>query len=901
MSNLMQGLSLNGSSGLINTMSLPKIQGMTFGNSNKKGGLGLANMTKSGALNSAVGALSGIAGNLISDGYSNNAGTLMQGLGSAMSMIPGPIGMIGGAAGAVLGGLTNRAFGAKMNQENINAVNNTIDNINNFQSNASTFDYLVDNASNLKLGSNFDNSFIGKDGWFSSKAKKKANALRTKLNAANQYAMSNIENNLDNLQTEQIGNLMANYNAFGGPLGFDFPLISGALDYELANKKMALDELKIANRGNSILAGGGPLFTHGSNWTNGLKFIDNGGTHEENPYEGVLMGMSEDGTPNLVEEGEVIWNDYVFSNRIPVPDAIRQKYKLRGPKEMTFADAVKKAQKESEERPNDPIAKRGLDTLLAGLATEQEAERQRIQEEETMEQNEILFALGGGINIKPSKRGTFTAAAKKHHMGVQEFASKVLANKDKYSPAMVKKANFARNAAKWHSYGGLLGNCFAGLGDQPNILNPYPYDDINTFKYWNKDNSAYDPGYLNFINNQLNNDWINRVMSGTYGNMDRYKSANNFNPTIDQARTLGTDKKNSDWHRAMAAAYDDYLNGINPVTGEQEGFPGPLEAPNNPTPPQTFWGPGVDKTFWEAAAEAGPYGLNTVYGNPAVGGYNNAQPAAFPQYVGKDVNTEGTTVTNEDIEETDGSPKSSNYNNLAWLRYAPALGAGIGVFSDLMGWTNVPNYRNADAILEASKGIRDVNYTPIGDYLRYSPLDREFYINQLNAQSGATRRNILNTSAGNRGNAAAGILAADYNAQTQLGNLARQAEEYNLEQRQKVADFNRATNMFNAEQDLRAQIANNSNQSMRLNAAVRAAALKDAIDERVSAARSLNLTNLFESLGNIGIDAANRADRDRLIEAGIFGTLSQRPQGWSKKRWNSYQDDIKKLNEKYSK
>ena len=56
----------------------------------------------------------------------------------------------------------------------------------------------------------------------------------------------------------------------------------------------------------------------------------------------------------------------------------------------------------------------------------------------------------GGIYIKPSKRGTFTAAATKHNMGVQEFASKVLRNKDSYSPAMVKKANFARNASKWN-------------------------------------------------------------------------------------------------------------------------------------------------------------------------------------------------------------------------------------------------------------------------------------------------------------------------------------------------------------------------------------------------------------------------------------------------------------------
>ena len=57
---------------------------------------------------------------------------------------------------------------------------------------------------------------------------------------------------------------------------------------------------------------------------------------------------------------------------------------------------------------------------------------------------------GGSIHIAPSKRGTFTAAATKHNMGVQEFASKVLRNKDSYSPAMVKKANFAKNASKWN-------------------------------------------------------------------------------------------------------------------------------------------------------------------------------------------------------------------------------------------------------------------------------------------------------------------------------------------------------------------------------------------------------------------------------------------------------------------
>lgn len=74
----------------------------------------------------------------------------------------------------------------------------------------------------------------------------------------------------------------------------------------------------------------------------------------------------------------------------------------------------------------------------------------------TKKQQETLNALRrqkrkeGGIHIAPSKRGTFTAAATKHGMSVQGFASKVLANKENYSPTMVKKANFAKNASKWN-------------------------------------------------------------------------------------------------------------------------------------------------------------------------------------------------------------------------------------------------------------------------------------------------------------------------------------------------------------------------------------------------------------------------------------------------------------------
>ncbi len=78
--------------------------------------------------------------------------------------------------------------------------------------------------------------------------------------------------------------------------------------------------------------------------------------------------MDSEGIPNLVEEGEVIFNDYVFSNRIKVPKTIRKKHRLTD--NITFADAAKELAKESEERPNDPISQNGLEYLMDDLMTE---------------------------------------------------------------------------------------------------------------------------------------------------------------------------------------------------------------------------------------------------------------------------------------------------------------------------------------------------------------------------------------------------------------------------------------------------------------------------------------------------------------------------------------------------
>lgn len=60
-----------------------------------------------------------------------------------------------------------------------------------------------------------------------------------------------------------------------------------------------------------------------------------------------------------------------------------------------------------------------------------------------------------GIEIKPENEGKFTRWANVRGMSVQEAANKVMANTDEYPPAVVKMANFAKNAASWNKeYGG---------------------------------------------------------------------------------------------------------------------------------------------------------------------------------------------------------------------------------------------------------------------------------------------------------------------------------------------------------------------------------------------------------------------------------------------------------------
>ena len=56
---------------------------------------------------------------------------------------------------------------------------------------------------------------------------------------------------------------------------------------------------------------------------------------------------------------------------------------------------------------------------------------------------------GNKIHIKKKNRGKFTASAKRAGMSVQEYAQKVL-NDPNATPLQKRRANFARNAKRWH-------------------------------------------------------------------------------------------------------------------------------------------------------------------------------------------------------------------------------------------------------------------------------------------------------------------------------------------------------------------------------------------------------------------------------------------------------------------
>ena len=316
------------------------------------------------------------------------------------------------------GGLINSAIGIKENKENVNFIkNNTSNALNAGKSfnNARTTQQVLGAAGNMVGSSGFNWKDLYTNGWATREGTRKGNALIGEENNALAYqasalntAAKNADKNQDDMVLSNFGS-KSNLGAFGGYLGDIDP--STPIGYSLYTDKYTRD----INRGKGTLnmfsgvpkglfAFGGNVQTKGNTWSDGLVHIGTGGTHEQNPYDGVQVGTDKQGVPNLVEEDEVIYDDYVFSNRLKVPRGKRGRYGKRNKYAkggkldvgsvsindyqdkvlkpylgMTFADAATKAEKISGvlDRPNDPIATRGFRSILEVLATLQEKEREK--------------------------------------------------------------------------------------------------------------------------------------------------------------------------------------------------------------------------------------------------------------------------------------------------------------------------------------------------------------------------------------------------------------------------------------------------------------------------------------------------------------------------------------------
>lgn len=739
-------------------------------------GSNVAGMLKAGAsgIGSAVG---NIAGGAISGGLKSGAGSAISNIGGtiggALSAVNPVLGGIVSAGTGIIGGLTNRMFGSKLNKDKIAEVEGSNRAINTVMVDSSNADSVMSQWANQDFGADFSKSDIGKDGWFSNKAGSKYKKLKKQQDIARNRALTSYENAAEAADTQADLNAMANFAAFGGPLGTWEGYGGGAIGYELAKENLGIKALNAANKGR-------------------------------------LTSL-----PNSFESPE-------------------------------------------------------LNT----------------------------FAEGGKIHIKPSKRGTFTAAAKKHGKSVQGFASQVLANKEDYSPAMVKKANFARNAAKWHSFGGDLntngadfssGQTIVGNGGtheenpmegvpmgmdadgNPNlveqgevIFNDYVFsnrlfadggllENFNLPKSYDGHSFAAIAEKLGDESKERPNDPISK--RGLLSSMSRLQQAQE---TVRQQTQKGQEGVQYAHGGRMGTLFDGFGDDPNilfPTGAEDWAKLLEIKTPKY----------GVD---WDLTGK-----VSTIVGESPKGMTTfNTVPTSYWEALDEINKKTNTYVSNKSKSNNNSNSNNSNSNKSGdgnrgsrgssgptWLRYAPVVGAAIGLGQNLF---SKPDYTSANAILEAANQAGNyipIGYTPIGNYLQYKPFDRNFYLNKLNAQAGATRRAIMNTTSPSRN---AALLAADYNAQGRFGDLARQAEEYNLAQRQAVETFNRGTDQANAEMGLKAAMANQEAalkaRSSRLSGVAQAMAVRDAVDARRGASMSANLTNFFNSLGDIGREEYSR-------------------------------------------
>ena len=157
----------------------------------------------------------------------------------------------------------------------------------------------------------------------------------------------------------------------------------------LLNSNMASNNIRDMEQ--NLLSLGGNLFNRGANYDSGLMLINEGGSHESNPNEGIQLGTDEQGNPNLVEQGEVVYKDYVFSNRLHLTEEeLKKNFLPTSLKNTTFAYAAEQIGKNLIETPTDNLERNKVESFLQRLANIQEAQRAKMGKQGTQQ-----MAYGG--------------------------------------------------------------------------------------------------------------------------------------------------------------------------------------------------------------------------------------------------------------------------------------------------------------------------------------------------------------------------------------------------------------------------------------------------------------------------------------------------------------------------
>ena len=629
-----------------------------------------------------------------------------------------------------------------------------------------------------------------------------------------------------------------NYRAYGGDL-YDNAMISKHYNNDKVKYR------KSSYIGNLFAYGG--QMRLGGDWTNGVTIIGEGGTHETNPYDGVQVGVDDRGVPNLVEEGEVIFNDYVYSNRLkPTEKQLEEVGLCPSLEGKSFADIAKIISTESEERPNDPISKNGLiDGMMKLQAIQEDIRTRKAQAKFKREFNKLSPEEQQAVAMQMMQPQGMSA---EEEPSAFDFNGRYAANGNPQDEL---------NAQYGFAFGG---NLFE--------LGGIPYDNTKGFKYFN--NGAYYKDYL---------DWLSGydIENSPYWSklQDLYGKYNTDELTVNKARELGQDKKFGPFHRAMQDMYEQHLadsaqtqNTVYPEFSTdanedvvlQDNFHNDLltasilhkQAEDNLA---KITGQSDNNNIADDLLEQAEFSLRDQIEKI------EAKPIDI-QVTGKNTSVPDLANPNLNVRDNIGS-----FNANDWLRYAPAIGSGITAIADLFG-ANKPDYSKARMIGTGARRIRDMRAPQLYNYLRFNPYDVNYQQNKIQNVGLGTQRNILNTTSGNRAAALAGLLAGHNTMVGNMGNLYRSALEYNDNQRKVVSDFNRGTDQINLQSILTAGQANQNADVQRANFIMQQAKMMDDIDTATSAAISNNRSNFFKNLGNIGTDNYYKNQTDWLIRSG---------------------------------